>query len=59
MEKNLSSLDLKRLPSKATQRVRTLLEGDFVGRNDNVLIFGNPGGRSHKGHSGMPRSGRN
>ena len=48
MEKNLSSLDLKRLPSKAAQQVRTLLEGDFVGRNDNVLIFGNPGsGKSH------------
>ena len=29
LEKNLPSLDLKRLPSKAAQQVRSLLEGDF------------------------------
>jgi DNA replication protein DnaC len=48
LEKSLSSLDLKRLPSKAAQQVRSLLEGDFVGRHENVLIFGNPGsGKTH------------
>lgn len=48
MEKSLSALDLKRLPAKAAQQVRSLLEGDFVGRRDNVLIFGNPGaGKTH------------
>jgi len=48
MEKSLSSLDLKRLPPKAAQQVRSLLEGDFVGRRENVLIFGNPGsGKTH------------
>jgi DNA replication protein DnaC len=48
MEKSLSSLDLKRLPPKAAQQVRSLLEGDFVGRHENVLIFGNPGsGKTH------------
>jgi DNA replication protein DnaC len=43
MEKSLATLDLKRLPAKASQQVRSLLEGDFVGRRENVLIFGNPG----------------
>lgn len=48
LEKSLSTLDLKRLPSKAAQQVRFLLEGDFVSRCENVLIFGNPGsGKTH------------
>jgi DNA replication protein DnaC len=48
MEKSLSTLDLKRLPPKAGQQVRSLLEGDFVDRHENVLIFGNPGsGKTH------------
>jgi DNA replication protein DnaC len=48
MEKSLSTLDLKRLPPKAAQQVRSLLEGDFVDRCDNVLLFGNPGsGKTH------------
>jgi DNA replication protein DnaC len=48
MEKSLSTLDLKRLPPKAAQQVRSLLEGDFVDRHENVLIFGNPGsGKTH------------
>ena len=48
LEKSLSSLDLKRLPPKAAQQVRSLLEGDIVGRHENVLIFGNPGsGKTH------------
>lgn len=48
LEKSLSTLDLKRLPPKAAQQVRFLLEGDFVERCENVLIFGNPGsGKTH------------
>jgi DNA replication protein DnaC len=48
LEKSLSTLDLKRLPAKAAHQVRSLLEGDFVNRCDNVLIFGNPGsGKTH------------
>ena len=48
LEKSLSTLDLKRLPQKASQQVRALLEGDFVDRRENVLIFGNPGsGKTH------------
>ena len=48
LEKSLTSLDLKRLPPKAAQQVRSLLEGDFVDRYENVLVFGNPGsGKTH------------
>jgi DNA replication protein DnaC len=48
MEKSFSTLDLKRLPQKAAHQVRSLLEGDFVNRRENVLIFGNPGaGKTH------------
>jgi DNA replication protein DnaC len=61
-EKTLSSLDLKRLPTKVAQQVRSLLEGSFVDRHENVLIFGNPGsGKTHVacalGHE-LIRSGR-
>jgi DNA replication protein DnaC len=48
MEKSLSTLDLKRLPPMAAQQVRFLLEGKFVDRHENVLVFGNPGsGKTH------------
>jgi DNA replication protein DnaC len=48
LEKSMTSLDLKRLPPKAAQQVRSLLEGDFVDRHENVLAFGNPGsGKTH------------
>jgi DNA replication protein DnaC len=48
LEKSVTNLDLKRLPPKAVQQVRSLLEGDFVDRHDNVLVFGNPGsGKTH------------
>jgi DNA replication protein DnaC len=48
LEKGLSRLDLKRLPPKAAQQIRSLLEGGFVDRRENVLVFGNPGsGKTH------------
>jgi DNA replication protein DnaC len=48
LEKDLASFDLKRLPAKLAQPIRTLLDGSFVGRRENVLVFGNPGsGKSH------------
>ena len=48
LEKDLASFDLKRLPTKVVQPIRTLLDGSFVGRRENVLVFGNPGsGKSH------------
>jgi len=48
LEKNLATFDLKRLPAKVVQQVRTLLAGDFVDRRENVLAFGAPGsGKTH------------
>jgi DNA replication protein DnaC len=48
LEKSLQTLDLKRLPTKVVQQVRTLLDGTFVDRCENVLAFGNPGsGKTH------------
>jgi len=48
LEKNLESFDLRRLPRKVVQQFRTLLEGTFLDRRENVLAFGNPGsGKTH------------
>lgn len=48
VEKNWSALDLKRLPAKVVQQARTLLEGSFLDRHENVLVFGQPGsGKTH------------
>jgi DNA replication protein DnaC len=48
IEKNLPSFELNRLPHKIRQQVNTLLRGDFIDHNENVLIFGNPGsGKTH------------
>jgi DNA replication protein DnaC len=48
LEKSLPNFDIKRLPTKAQRQLRTLLEGDFLDRKENVLVFGNPGaGKSH------------
>ncbi len=47
-EKSLENFDLKRLPAKAARQVRSLLEGGFLDRQENVLAFGNPGsGKTH------------
>lgn len=48
LEKSLQNFDLKRLPAKAQRQLRTLLEGEFLDRRENVLVFGRPGtGKSH------------
>jgi DNA replication protein DnaC len=48
LEKSWSALELKRLPPKVVQQVRTLLEGSFLDRHENVLVFGQPGaGKTH------------
>lgn len=48
LEKTLESFDLKRLPSPLSRQVRSLLEGHFVDRCENVLAFGKPGsGKTH------------
>jgi DNA replication protein DnaC len=46
--KSWPALDLGRLPPKVLQQARGLLEGSFVGRQENVLVFGPPGsGKTH------------
>ena len=48
LEKTWQALDLKRLPAKVVQQARTLLEGSFADRHENVLVFGQPGsGKTH------------
>jgi DNA replication protein DnaC len=48
LEKSWSALDLKRLPARAVQQLRSLLSGDFLDRRENVLVFGPPGsGKTH------------
>ena len=48
LEKNLETFQLKRLPQKVTRQIKTLLQGDFLNHNENLLIFGNPGsGKTH------------
>src|ERR1700730_14180059 len=46
--KSWPALDLKRLPAKVVQQARMLLEGSFLDRAENVLVFGPPGsGKTH------------
>jgi DNA replication protein DnaC len=48
LEKDLASFDLGRLPAKVARQVRTLLEGSFVERRENLLLFGKTGtGKTH------------
>jgi DNA replication protein DnaC len=48
VDKTLGAFDLKRLPAKVSAVVRTLADGSFVDRKENVLAFGNPGsGKTH------------
>ncbi len=48
LEKTLENFDLKRLPQKAARQMKTLQDGTFLDRKENVLAFGNPGsGKTH------------
>jgi DNA replication protein DnaC len=48
LEKSWPALDLKRLPARVVQQMRSLLEGSFLDRHENVLVFGQPGaGKTH------------
>jgi DNA replication protein DnaC len=48
LEKDLTGFDLKRLPAKVARQVKTLLDGGFVDRKENLLCFGKPGsGKTH------------
>ena len=48
LEKSLEAFDARRLPAKAARQMRTLLDGGFLDRTENALVFGNPGsGKTH------------
>jgi DNA replication protein DnaC len=48
LEKTLESFNLQRLPPKAARHVKALQDGTFLNRQENVLVFGNPGsGKTH------------
>lgn len=48
LEKNMINFQMKRLPLKLKQQVKSLLEGGFIERAENVLVFGNSGsGKTH------------
>jgi DNA replication protein DnaC len=48
LEKTLDSFEMKRLPVKALHQVKTLLDGEFIDRHENLLVFGTPGsGKTH------------
>lgn len=48
LQKSLEAFDLKRLPPRVSAVARTLMDGSFVDRKENVLAFGNPGsGKTH------------
>lgn len=48
IDKSLDAFEMKRLPRKVAQQVRTLLDGSFLERRENLLAFGNPGsGKTH------------
>jgi len=44
MDKDLTSFDMKRLPTKLARQVKSLLDGSFVDRRENLLAFGTVGG---------------
>ncbi|HEX5656667.1 MAG TPA: IS21-like element helper ATPase IstB [Polyangiales bacterium] len=46
--KTLATLDTKRWSTKVQRQIPALCEGDFLGRAENLLVFGLPGrGKSH------------
>jgi len=48
LEKTLGALDLKRFPQRIVNQLRSLVEGSFLDRAENILAFGNPGsGKTH------------
>jgi len=48
LEKTISVFDRKRLPEKVNRLLTILLQGKFTEKQENVLLFGNPGsGKTH------------
>ena len=47
-DKSLTALDRSRLPQSVDRQLSVLVEGDFLDRAENLLVFGNPGsGKTH------------
>ncbi len=47
-EKSLESFARKRLPPKVDAQLNILIDGSFIDRTENVMVFGNPGtGKTH------------
>jgi DNA replication protein DnaC len=47
-DKTLATLDLQRLPSSVAKQLPSLCEGGFLGKAQNILLFGLPGrGKTH------------
>jgi len=47
-EKSFDSFDIKRLPVKTRQQIKSLEDGSFLDRHENILVFGRPGtGKTH------------
>ena len=47
-EKTMLNFNQKRLPIKVARQLKVLLDGGFLDRKENLLLFGNPGaGKSH------------
>lgn len=48
LEKTFDNFQMKRLPTKLARQIRTLSDGSFLDRRENVLAFGKPGtGKTH------------
>ena len=48
LEKALETFDMQRLPVQVARQVRTLQDGSFLDRRENILAFGRPGsGKTH------------
>jgi DNA replication protein DnaC len=48
VDKDLTRFDMKRLPAKIARQVKSLLDGSFVDRRENLLVFGTVGaGKTH------------
>lgn len=48
LEKRFDNFEMKRLSIRVQQQVQGLLDGSFLERQENILVFGNPGsGKTH------------
>ncbi len=48
VSKTLDNFEMDRLPFKARQKVKSILDGGFIDRKENILAFGQPGtGKTH------------